>query len=99
METIRVAEQLDKRAEKFTKFTPRASTSRAVQNSEKELLPTTKDREPATDLATDSKGVKTGIFDPSLSLIKCYRCNEMGHKSNNFPKGRELRLVEVKAKN
>lgn len=95
MEIMRVAEQLEKRAEKFSKYNVGASTSKYNQN-DKGLLPTPNDK--MVPLEETSEVRKINVPDPSLSHIECYRCNEIGHKSNTCPKRRELRLVEVKDK-
>lgn len=62
----------------FSKFTLGASTSKAGQNTEKGLLPTPKDKEPATEAMNEPMGAKTRVYDPSLNHIKRDRCNEMG---------------------
>jgi len=89
METIRVAEQLEWKSAKFNNFTLGASTSKAGQNSDKGLLPAPKDLELMIEQGADQKMYKVGAYDPSLSNIKCYKCNEMGHNSNTCTKRRE----------
>lgn len=93
-----MAEQLERRADKSTKFISGASTSRAGQNNDKGIIPTPKDKEPAVETGAVLKNAKTGVYDPSLSHTKCYRCNEMVHKYNTCPKRRESRLVECRCK-
>lgn len=98
METIRVAEQLEKRSEKFTKFNANASTSKPGPFYDKGLLPTPEAKASNTESGKEAKGIKIGQPDPYLSKVKCYRCNEWGHKSNTCPQRREIRLVEGKGK-
>lgn len=52
------------------------------------------DKGPLLDTSKDARGSN---IDPSPQqpLIKCYRCQGIGHKSNNCPKQRELRYCDL----
>lgn len=66
-----MAEQLERRADKLSKFTPGAFTSKIRLNNEKGLLPTPKDKEPVNEALTDYKSAKIGAYDPSINHVKC----------------------------
>jgi len=51
---------------------------------------------PLRELPKDSKGMPLEPC-PKNSQVKCYRCQALGHKSNNFPKKREVAMVEQQA--
>lgn len=47
-----------------------------------------------TDARTDKRASKNNPSNPTLSNIKCYRCNKMGYKSNTYPKQWEIRIYK-----
>lgn len=42
----------------------------------------------------DTKNIKQLTPDPALANIKCYHCQEFGHKLNTYPKRREVCICE-----
>lgn len=46
------------------------------------------------DTRTDNQGKNNNNYDPSMMNIKCYRCREMGYKSNVCPEHRDINLCE-----
>lgn len=62
-----MTEQLERKAENFTKFIPRDFTSKARQNNDKGIFPTPKDKEPAAEAVTDPKGKLEFINLPSAT--------------------------------
>lgn len=80
METIRVAGQLEKWSIFFSKFIYGSSSSKFGQPHEKGLLPTPEDGKLMVDTRSKERGGRSGNWDPKFSNIKCYKCNEWGHK-------------------
>lgn len=93
MDTIRVVDQLEKRDDKFTSG---PSTSKFQQNSDKGILPSPEERKVNTESTQDVRVHRAA--DQRNSNIKCYRCNEWGHKSNTCPKRAQVYIADDKGK-
>lgn len=72
-----------------------ANTSKEGSNQIIPVNGTNADKGPLPDHPKDVRGVPLDPFPPHQQApIKCYQCQGLGHKSNNCPKWREVRMYD-----
>jgi len=93
MKAISLAEQLERQATKYSSFSVGSSSKHSYAKDKG--YSAVQEGKTATEEAVDlGKGKKPAATDQAWGSIKCYKCQEMGHKANNCPKKGANRLCE-----